>query len=237
MRQILERIKRERGKQFGIMMEYFCEYYLDLCDAQMLYPTPEVTDSAFFSAIYSGYAVMSGASTHRWRADDVTSFRIKVGRRFLWGNQLGRSYFSEHLLDVKKAQFLRDLVWMRAKSRKFLTYGEMLRPPRWEIPVPRVKAEKYFELGGSIRSFLYDAVEMSLWKAPDGDIGVFIVNYSDKSQKVTFRCSFLTGDYSTMKIITPLGEKEKGKITERQKIDVKLLPAQVMCIEFRRGRK
>lgn len=187
VRQILKRIKRERGWDFGVTMEYFAEPYLDLCDVQTSWWWVEAVDCPLLPAIYSGYAVWSGSHTHKHASDGLIAFRIKVGRCFLWGSQLGRSILSDYLGDERKAQFYRHLVRLKMKAVKFLVYGEMLRPPIWLSEVPKVVVEGWAMHPRHLPPFRYDAVEASLWKAPDGELGLFIVNYDDKPHTVEFK--------------------------------------------------
>jgi hypothetical protein len=185
VREILSRIKHERGPGFGLTMEYLAEPYFDLCDAQMSWSWIEETDCPLVPAVYSGYAVVSGAATHGDYPDDPVSFRIKLGRCFLWGSQLGRGMYSEYLSDERKSEFLCNLARLKARARKFLTYGEMLRPPTLAGDVPRVTADDYTVIPAHLR-FTYDAVEAALWRAPDGALGLALVNYDSQPHTVEF---------------------------------------------------
>ena len=57
----------------------------------------------------------------------------------------------------------------------YLGYGEMLRPPKVEGDLPTITDKD------SYAPFTVQAVEGSAWKAPDGTIGVFFLNYDEKN--------------------------------------------------------
>jgi len=236
IREILRRIKCEQGQQFGIMMEYFAEPYIDLCDIQPGWWMVEESDCPLVPAIYSGYALVTGSSTHKDFPNDLVSFRIKQGRCFLWGSQLGGCYQSGYLDYADKAQFLKQLVHLRLKANNFLTYGEMLRPPRWLKPVPRVLARQWNMQHLGIRSFEYDAVECSLWRAPNRDLGLFIVNYDDKEHRVSLRAGDVFSDGARNAfIITADDERYWQRVKSSDELTVTVAPAQALLIAFRRS--
>lgn len=231
-RRLLERIKREQGQQFGIMMENSTEPLMDCVDAQMSWWFVEPSDAPLWPAIYGGYTVISGVRTD-W-LDDVVSFRLKVGRAFLWGSQLGRSCFADHLMRIEKAEFMRKLACLKAQTRKFLTYGDMLRPPQWLEPVPRVSTNHWIE--DQARHVLsYDALESALWRSPDGDLGLAIVNFDDKLHTASFgvREVFRQGRRQAS-VVTEKGETNWRLVKAEERLAVEVPAADGMMILFRR---
>ena len=66
-------------------------------------------------------------------------------------------------------------------ARPYLGYGEMLRPPKIEGDFPTVTGQVP---GGEI--FTLKAVEGSAWRAPDGTVGIFFLNYDTKGHEFTW---------------------------------------------------
>jgi len=73
-------------------------------------------------------------------------------------------------------------------GRPYLAYGEMLRPPRLQIdpPLPPESGRDYGIAGTRL--------EGSAWKAPDGSVGVFFLNYDrDRAHEFTWSADLEEG--------------------------------------------
>lgn len=234
VRQILQEIKAQQGPQFGVMQEYYCEPYMDLVDVQMSWWYVEETDCPLLPAIYSQYAVWSGSHTHKHYPDDIVSFRIKQGRCLLWGSQLGRAQFSDYLHDEGKAAFLRQAVSLRHRLTDVLTYGQMLRPPAWEAPVPRVTAQRWNMGHLGTRRLEYDAVESALWRADDGSAVLLLANYDDSSHLARFRAGSWWGPgRARATLVCDDREREwRATVQVGDLVDLELPAATVCALRF-----
>ena len=75
---------------------------------------------------------------------------------------------------------------LQRQTHKYLTYGEMVRPPRWVGPEPR----RLLTPGSESRpAVTIEAVERAAWQAPDGSVGLCLVNYSTEPLEVEFDLS------------------------------------------------
>ena len=233
-RAILERIKRERGQQFGLMMESSSEPLMDLVDANMSCGFIEPTDAPLWPVIYGGYTVISGAIVHPRGPDDLIGFRLKLGRALIWGSQIGRGCYSPALLEKDKAEFTRRLVYLHAQTRNFLTYGRMVRPPTLSGVAPRVQTDNWNE-GATRDKISYDAYEVALWRAVDGQMGLACVNFDDQPHTISFPASgvFSEGE-RTVSIITADGEKPFRKVNASEEMKLDIPAGDVLMIVFKK---
>ena len=81
-----------------------------------------------------------------------------------------------HEAYAQAGQYYKRLLQCRWEfGAPYLGYGEMLRPPRIEGELPNVNASTSY---GPLE---VKAVEGSAWKAPDGTVGVFLLNYDEEN--------------------------------------------------------
>lgn len=99
---------------------------------------------------------------------------MREGRDFLWGTQNGWMHPAP-LLDpanAAKAGFLRQVGKVRVAGKKFLVYGELVG--LIDHPTETVTEEWPSHDAGRVT---LPAIQGSIWKAEDGTLGVFLVNY------------------------------------------------------------
>jgi len=189
-RGILADVREAVGDGFGLTGELFCEPLMDKFEAQLVsaydswLPVEEVP---LLPAIYGRFAAFADAPTHGGFPDGIVAFRVKRGRALLWGKQLGGGMFSEYLEEDAKAHFMKRLLDLRQRNRRFLAYGQISRPPRFAEPLPKVVVRKYMVRRDPVLPFKYDAVEASAWTDADGTQAVFVVNYDDRPHCVRLR--------------------------------------------------
>ena len=172
-RHVRDQIKKI-NPQTMLCGEEWSEYVIDLLDTQLTHGH----ELPLFEAVYHGYTLFYGGR----RGMDPKH----VGRFWLYGNQNGWHDFepalaralkdSEHK-DARFAKFYRKLLHCHYHfGRPYLAYGEMVRQPR-------------FEGDPSM-----DSVQSSAWKAPDGSVGVFLLNYeTDKAQELSWSLDLMEG--------------------------------------------
>ena len=133
------------------------------------------TSAALFPAVYHGYANIYGAKMNEFGA-------IFLGRFWLLGCQNGWHNTEWHMIGKPPnenyavwGEYYRRLLKYRWEfATPYLGYGEMLRPPSIEGDLPT------FTEKDSYSTFTVQAVEGSAWKAPDGTVGIFFLNYDEK---------------------------------------------------------
>ena len=172
--QILREIK-QLNPDAMLTAEEWAEYTIDVLDTQLTHShiVP------LFEAVYHGYTLFYGGRG--------TMEPYDAGRFWLYGNQNGwHSWESSVMRALKGAPEEKgvpeDQKWLPHAQyyikllhchyyfgRPYLAYGEMLRPPRIEGDLPPIVDDT--------ECSPYDPVEGSIWKAPDGSVGVFLLNY------------------------------------------------------------
>ena len=80
----------------------------------------------------------------------------------------------------KMGSYYRDLLRCHVEfARPYLGYGEMLRPPKIEGDLPVLPGSPCAQYGGAFQS---RAVEGSAWRAYDGTVGIFFLNYDGEKE-------------------------------------------------------
>jgi len=140
--------------------------------------------------VYHDYAISFGEWTSRrdLEADDGLGYIAKSAQAFIWGVKLG---WVEPilLLTYDSRQIALDAIHKRARAyaaaRKFLVYGEMLREPLFVHPVPELNVKWHIRWTKTYYDISMPAVLCSVWRAPDGNLGVVLYNISSQDQQIS----------------------------------------------------
>ena len=207
-----------------LLGEDWAEWCIDLLDSSIEYGYDD-TDAPLMQAVYHGYSLVFG--TGMYGSGEI----MKLGRWWLLGGQNGWTHGWGPLLVDKHPTESPDAEWARRGryyrkllrchwefARPYLAYGRMLRPPTIQGDLPVVHKH--------IR-----AVDGSAWLAPDGSVGVFLLNYDDKPHAFqwsvdlneivkidasqTLRISSWTQDQGAKSV----GQTPGGVITRKAKIE------------------
>jgi len=168
-------LAKELNPEAMITGEDIAEYCIDVHDT-FLCMGKTGTNAPLFPAVYHGYANVFGGEQNKM------SF-VVLGRWWLLGAQngwrgpehgmTGRPPY-EHWAPA--GQYYKRLLKCRWEfATPYLGYGEMLRPPRIEGELPTITEQAGYG------PFTVKTIEGSAWKAPDGSVGVFFLNYDDKN--------------------------------------------------------
>lgn len=136
-----------------------------------------------FAAVYQDYILRMGITTN---FTDEEGFFIQAGALFVEGAQIGRvrlssDIFSDTPMRKQQLDFFNRLCgyYRQAETRKFLSYGRLLRPLTFTAPNP-MPVTDYAE--GRAKSYLNGRIELPVLQAgvflEDGELGVFVVNVS-----------------------------------------------------------
>lgn len=169
----------------GITGEHFSEVYMDQMDGYLIWMKRQGTEIPIHAAVYSGYTLFVG-SPHRLEYGD-RNFIMCQGRDFLWGSQLGWMGTglytdSEH---KEKAEYMKRLGQYRVAARKFLTYGEfldMIEPENRIVTLTEYWPDHF----GVPQNATLPSAMGALWKAEDGNMGIFMVNFLNKENKFEY---------------------------------------------------
>jgi hypothetical protein len=152
--------------------EDFAEPYIDVFDALLAINTSNIIPDhiPLFDYVYSGYCLLYGQGT----GSTGLSFKMSNARMFLWGEQMG--WFDPNIVNLEspEAKYLKVLCKSLVKEsvKKFLFFGEMVRPPKLEgdnpvLSTPWRDNKKNLEMA---------AVSHSAWKGEDGSVGLVFTN-------------------------------------------------------------
>jgi len=132
--------------------------------------------------VYSGYRLSFGFYFYEDR-----EWIAKLATQYLWGVQIGWSITTGDEKSPEISRFKRECARARYAASDYLALGEMLRSPKLTGDFARYKTT--WRNFGTELPIDWPAVQGSLWKAPDGSIGLALVNLHSQPQTVTFDIS------------------------------------------------
>jgi len=189
---MLKRIRetiREKNPNAFITTEASAEPYMLYVDAYLVCQALRSHVIPLFSAVYHDRAIMFGRYILYQDYTDGMPYYAKVGQMFAAGVQLG--WLGFEVLDERfseQAEYLDRLAKCRMRALKFLAWGEMLKPLKFEKPLPVVHTVyRRIRRGREYRyEVTLDAVQSSVWRAHDGTVGLAFTNITDKPITFTF---------------------------------------------------
>jgi len=143
-------------------------------------------------AVYHDYTICFGTWVSRWDLEegDGRSYIAKFAQAFAWGVKDG---WTEPLLLTNHKDYEVALDAAQKRSRaytaamKFLVYGEMLRPPAFTDPVEQLDVKWHIRWLKKFYDISLPSVQCSMWRAPDGRLGLVMYNISTQQQKVVLK--------------------------------------------------
>ena len=209
----MQEVAKKLNPDFILTSEGVGEYCIDVHEVFFSNGTTG-TAAPLFHAVYHGYSNIYGGIYGK-------TDPLHVGRWWLMGSQNG--WHGGHLA---AGTYYRDLLKCRWEfGTPYLGYGEMLRPPKIDSELPEVSSTSGY---GTIT---VPAVEGSAWKAPDGTVGIFFLNYDDKNPyDINWSADLAeTGldKYKKLRMsrwtqasgLSPVKEVEGGKLAEKMRIE------------------
>ena len=168
-------LAKELNPEAMITGEDVAEYCIDVHDT-FLCMGKTGTSAPLFLAVYHGYANVFGGDQNKLTP-------LFLGRWWLMGSQNGwrgpenamigkppHEHYAPSGIYYKRLLRCR---WQFATP--YLGTGEMLRPPAVTGGLPTITDKDTYQ------TFTVQTVEGSAWKASDGTVGVFFLNYDDKN--------------------------------------------------------
>lgn len=115
-----------------------------------------------------------------------TQFRLEQARAFVWGQQPTLANFRpEHLPERgEEMAFALRLARLRERTLKYLRDGVFMRPPKLDVAeelIPMSRLSIYAGQKEGLKTFekWVPPVLAGAWRAPDGNLGVALVNISE----------------------------------------------------------
>ena len=196
--------------EFMLCAEDTAEWCIDVVDT--VHTGSVASNTPVYLAVYHGYTQVFGGVAN-------CSTPQTIGRWWMMGTQNGRNNVMPWLaagMFGDMGSYYRNLLWCHSQfARPYLGYGEMLRPPKIEGDLPILPGTA---CGQYEPAFPVPAVEGSAWRAPDGSVGIFFLNY-DKEKEHEFAWTqdlneiVEIGVDKTLKVTrwTPQGEQVVGE--------------------------
>ncbi len=135
--------------------------------------------------VYSGHVVTFGRS----QTGDARALAQQFAQCFIWGTQMGWGTWDPA---SPGCQYLKTLARMYTDhAKRFTFYGEMLRPARTLNDVP-VESAQWMPNNGqpNRRPVSMPLLVHSLWRAPDGALGLVLTNWGDQPQPIDLAVPF-----------------------------------------------
>jgi hypothetical protein len=128
-----------------------------------------------FPAVYGGAIQMFGRAYRGGPTKDL-ALRMKAGQQLVYGEQIG--WINPGVVNEKEnAEFLRQVVRLRHRLRRYFYAGEMARPPRLAGEIPRVTADWQWSGEWPVTT---DAVMCGAWALPsENRLVLLFVNVGD----------------------------------------------------------
>ena len=183
-RVMLDRVKAQGvANNCAFTTENTAEPYLDNIEGFLAWSPRYDWDLPVLPAVYSGYTIYF--TSPQDPRDDLDAFVMAQGRDFLWGCQLGWNgtwILDDHHRD--KANFMGRLCQYRLAAKEFFVYGQLLDEVRPLRSVPELTRVWYRR---TRHTATLPAVMSTLWRAEDGTLAVFAVNYDRGPRRFAYR--------------------------------------------------
>jgi len=174
---MLEAIRRDLPRDAMLTTECNGEPFVRWFDGFLTWHWQHDGQVPAFPAVYGGAVQMFGRAYRAGPTKDL-ALRMKAGQQLVFGEQLG--WIDPGVLKEKdNAEFLRQMVQLRARLCRFFYAGEMTRPPRLLGHVPVVRADWQWSGEWYVTT---DAVLTGAWQLPsDKRMVLLFVNVGDES--------------------------------------------------------
>ncbi|MBT3379722.1 MAG: hypothetical protein HN742_36475 [Lentisphaerae bacterium] len=147
----------------------------------------QVTAIPLAHAVYHDRTIMycSWVGRHDLQEDNANGYVAKFAQTLVWGVKPGwnqPTFFTRFRNKEIAIEFSRKRYAMYRAAKPYLLYGDMLRPPAYTTS-PHTMDLRWYR---AWREHYYDitlpTVLRSLWRAPDGSVGLVLYNISAEDQ-------------------------------------------------------
>ena len=193
MVEICKENARKKNPEMILTTEDFAEPFIDVFDGLLAANVSSIAPELIpmFTYVYSGFCLTFGrftSSVLTSKEDEIYStglpFMMRNAQMFLWGEQMG--WFDPNILNLEspEAKYLKTLCKALNKDaiKKFLFFGEMVRPPKLEGDNPVLSAS----WSANQKNTEMPAVSHSAWKAEDGTLGLVFTNMDNSAHTISY---------------------------------------------------
>jgi hypothetical protein len=229
---MLSAIRREMPDDRILTTECNAEPYLKWFDGYLTWHWQYDGQVPAFPAVYGGAIQMFGRAYRGGPTKDL-ALRMKAGQQLVFGEQIG--WIDPGVVREKKNfAFLRQIVHLRWRLRRYFHSGQMARPPKLHGEIPAVTADWQWS---GVWPVTTPAAMTGAWHLPGENRAVLLlVNVSD--EPISTRVEFDAGECgieSARLQVTALDSQEKRAsfVTTRCLCrEVNLLPRSAMAWEI-----
>lgn len=147
----------------------------------------QVTAIPLAHAVYHDHTIMycSWVGRHDLQEDDAKGYVAKFAQTLVWGVKPG--WNQPHFMTAMRNKEIaievgRKRYAMYRAAKPYLLYGDMLRPPAYATPSKKMDLRWYRAWSERYYNIKLPAVLSSLWRAPDGSVGLVLYNISAEEQ-------------------------------------------------------
>jgi hypothetical protein len=145
-------------------------------------------------AVYHDHTVLYSNWNSKWDLEEegARGYLAIYAQTFVWGvksawtqpKHLIPGYYRNHEIALEAAG-RRGRAYAAAK--RWLVYGDMLRPPEPTAPVKQVSVKWFRAWSSNYYGIAMPAVLHTLWRAPDGSIALVLYNIDATPHTLTLR--------------------------------------------------
>jgi len=177
--QMLEAIRQAMPKDCMITTECNGEPFIRCFDGYLTWHWQYDGQVPAFPAVYGGAIQMFGRSYGGGATRDL-ALRMRAGQQLVFGEQLG--WLAPTVVrEPGNAEFFRQVVHLRRQLARYLSVGEMARPPKLGGRIPTVRADWQW---GGVDWVTTDAVLTGAWHQTNAQrLALIFVNVSTNEVK------------------------------------------------------
>ena len=158
---LMERIHQDVPEDRMLTTECNAEAYAHVFDGYLTWHWQYDGQVPAFPAVYGGAIQMFGRAYRGGPTKDL-ALRMKAGQQLVYGEQIG--WIDPGVVNEKEnAEFLRQVVRLRHRLRRYFYAGEMARPPKLVGEIPKVTADWQWSGEWPVTT---DAVMSGAWALP-----------------------------------------------------------------------
>lgn len=236
-RKLVDVVKQD-SPGITVVSEHFGEHLIDKIDGFLLCLPRTPFNCPLISSVYHDYTMNFGVggTWFPWFGEDSKAFAAKIGRDLIYGNMMGwygtgndmpQNYSTTH------SYVQRGYNRLRTKTRDFLLYGAMVRPPAFN-QMPDVIDVNWYTNDGFFAGYPTPAIQRTGWKTQDGALGVAILNIAHATKHAYFNVAPFLNGFDTSNVQVKLFKSDANQtLTYSSTLDVAIPDYNAVLVSYR----